>query len=171
MQLRGRPNVFLAGQISGVEGYVESAAGGLLCALFLSQTLHGLPVTPPPPTTALGGIRTHLTRRVERYQPSNITWACLPPHENRRMKKRERYTALAERALVDLDAWLRDTAFAGEGAGLCGSASNTLVAVPQVLPPQAGVPLALPQLGDVLACAEGRAGAPSSVHSTGEVAS
>jgi methylenetetrahydrofolate--tRNA-(uracil-5-)-methyltransferase len=106
MQLRARPNVFLAGQITGVEGYVESCAGGFVCAVMLAQALRGKPVAPPPPTTALGGIRTHLMRAQPRYQPSNITWACLPPHENRRLKKRDRYAALAERALVDLGGWL-----------------------------------------------------------------
>jgi methylenetetrahydrofolate--tRNA-(uracil-5-)-methyltransferase len=106
MQLRARPNVFLAGQITGVEGYVESCAGGFLCGVLLAQALRGVVVTPPPETTALGGIRTHLMRGQERYQPSNITWACMPPHQNRRMKKRERYAALAERALVDLEGWL-----------------------------------------------------------------
>jgi methylenetetrahydrofolate--tRNA-(uracil-5-)-methyltransferase len=106
MQLKARPHVYLAGQITGVEGYVESAAGGFVCAVMLAQSLLGHPVTPPPPTTALGGILTHLGRPQPRYQPSNITWACLPPHENRRLKKRDRYAALAERALVDLGAWL-----------------------------------------------------------------
>jgi methylenetetrahydrofolate--tRNA-(uracil-5-)-methyltransferase len=106
MQLRARPNVFLAGQITGVEGYVESCAGGLLCARMLAEALRGEPITPPPETTALGGIRTHLARPQPKYQPSNITWACLPPHENRKLKKRERYGALAERALVALDEWL-----------------------------------------------------------------
>jgi methylenetetrahydrofolate--tRNA-(uracil-5-)-methyltransferase len=109
MQLKARPNVFLAGQITGVEGYVESAAGGLLCGLLLAQALSGAKVTPPPETTALGGIRTHLMRKQPVYQPSNITWACMPPHENPRMKKRERYTALAERALSANAEW-RSTA-------------------------------------------------------------
>src|SRR6185436_1727311 len=58
MQLRARPGVFVAGQISGVEGYVESAAGGFLCAVLLAQRLRELPLSPPPDTTALGGIRT-----------------------------------------------------------------------------------------------------------------
>jgi methylenetetrahydrofolate--tRNA-(uracil-5-)-methyltransferase len=106
MQLRARPNVFLAGQITGVEGYVESCAGGLVCAILLAQSLAGHALTPPPESTALGGIRTHLMRPNERFQPSNITWACMPPHENRRLKKRDRYQALSERALRDLDAWL-----------------------------------------------------------------
>lgn len=110
MQLRTRENVFLAGQITGVEGYVESCAGGLLCAIMLAQALKGHPVTPPPETTALGGIRTHLSRgdiHGGRFQPSNITWACIPPMPNRRLKKRERYQAMAERALVDLEGWLK----------------------------------------------------------------
>jgi methylenetetrahydrofolate--tRNA-(uracil-5-)-methyltransferase len=128
MQLRARPNVFLAGQISGVEGYVESAAGGLLCAILLGQSLSGLPFTPPPVTTALGGIRTHLTRRVDNYQPSNITWACMPPHENPRMKKRDRYAALAERALADLDAWLIRAPLAR--VSRVASSESALAAVP-----------------------------------------
>ena len=98
MQLRARPGVFLAGQITGVEGYVESCAGGLLCAL----SLVGAP--PPPPTTALGGILAHLRRPADDYQPSNVTWAHVAPLEIRK-KKRDRYEAMAERALADFDAW------------------------------------------------------------------
>ena len=107
MELLGTPGVYLAGQVSGVEGYVESAAGGFLCALLLAQKLRGEAVVPPPLTTALGGILTHLSRKQPRYQPSNITWAHLPPLEGqaRRLKKRERYDAMAERALRDHDAW------------------------------------------------------------------
>jgi methylenetetrahydrofolate--tRNA-(uracil-5-)-methyltransferase len=106
MQLRARPNVFLAGQITGVEGYVESCAGGLVCAILLAQSLLGHALTPPPATTALGGIRTHLMRPNDRFQPSNITWACMPPAENPRLKKRDRYQVMSERALRDLDAWI-----------------------------------------------------------------
>ena len=108
MELLARPGVYLAGQISGVEGYVESAAGGFLCATMLADRLHGREVRPPPPTTALGGILTHLSRKTPRYQPSNITWAHIPPLEGtgRKLKKRERYDAMAQRALRDLDAWL-----------------------------------------------------------------
>jgi methylenetetrahydrofolate--tRNA-(uracil-5-)-methyltransferase len=106
MQLRARPHVYLAGQITGVEGYVESCAGGFVCAVMLAQTLTGAPLDPPPVTSALGGIRTHLARKQPHYQPSNITFSHIPPFENRRLKKRERYTALAERALHDVDAWI-----------------------------------------------------------------
>jgi len=73
MQLKKRSNLYLAGQITGVEGYVESCAGGLLCALMLA----GAP--PPPKTTALGGLLTHLGRASDDYQPSNITWAHIAP--------------------------------------------------------------------------------------------
>jgi methylenetetrahydrofolate--tRNA-(uracil-5-)-methyltransferase len=106
MQLRAREGVFLAGQVSGVEGYVESCAGGFVCAVMLAQSLLGHAVAPPPATTALGGVRTHLSRTGSGYQPSNVTWAWLPPITDRRMKKRERYEAMARRALTDLDAWL-----------------------------------------------------------------
>jgi methylenetetrahydrofolate--tRNA-(uracil-5-)-methyltransferase len=107
MELRCAPGVYLAGQVSGVEGYVESAAGGFLCALLLAQKLRGEAVVPPPATTALGGILTHLGRKQPRYQPSNITWAHMPPLEGqgKRLKKRPRYDAMAERALRDHDAW------------------------------------------------------------------
>ncbi len=87
MQLKARPNVFLAGQITGVEGYVESCAGGLLCAIMLAQSLNGQALTPPPDTTALGGIRTHLARENERFQPSNITWACIPPPADAKLRR------------------------------------------------------------------------------------
>jgi methylenetetrahydrofolate--tRNA-(uracil-5-)-methyltransferase len=106
MQLHARPHVYLAGQITGVEGYVESCAGGFVCGVMLAQTLAGAPLDPPPPTTALGGIRTHLARKQPLYQPSNITFSHIPPFENRRLKKRERYMALAERALRDIDVWI-----------------------------------------------------------------
>jgi methylenetetrahydrofolate--tRNA-(uracil-5-)-methyltransferase len=106
MQLRARPGVFLAGQITGVEGYVESCAGGLVCAILLAQALRGERIDPPPETTALGGIRTHLMRPSDKFQPSNITWACIPPIGDKRRKKRDRYQAMAERALRDLDPWL-----------------------------------------------------------------
>jgi methylenetetrahydrofolate--tRNA-(uracil-5-)-methyltransferase len=107
MQLRSMPNVFLAGQITGVEGYVESCAGGLICAVLLSQALRGESITKPPVTTALGGLLTHLSRETERFQPSNITWACIPPPEDARLRKRDRYQAMADRALLDLETWTR----------------------------------------------------------------
>lgn len=111
MQLRELPGVFLAGQVTGVEGYVESAAGGFLCALMLAQRLAGGPIVPPPPTTALGGLLAHLRRDPDDkhgFQPSNITWAHVPPMPwtGKKPQKHERYERMAERALIDLQRWL-----------------------------------------------------------------
>ncbi|GAC1351071.1 MAG: methylenetetrahydrofolate--tRNA-(uracil(54)-C(5))-methyltransferase (FADH(2)-oxidizing) TrmFO [Polyangiales bacterium] len=115
MQLKGSPGIFLAGQITGVEGYVESAAGGYLCALLLCQRLCGAAITPPPPTTALGGLRTHLSRDPgdkHGFQPSNVNWSLVPPlstdrdAKGRRLPKVTRYEAMAARALSDLEGWL-----------------------------------------------------------------
>ena len=105
MQLKNAPNVYLAGQITGVEGYVESAAGGFVCAMLLAQKILGEPLTMPPDTTAMGGLMGHLRKSNPDYQPSNVTWAMMPPHPNRRLKKRDRYAALSEVALAAAAAW------------------------------------------------------------------
>jgi methylenetetrahydrofolate--tRNA-(uracil-5-)-methyltransferase len=111
MQLRAMPGVYCAGQMAGVEGYVESTAAGLLCAVMLADTLAGRAPRRPPATTALGGILTQLSRSHDklRYQPSNITWAHVPPLDlegQRKLKKRARYQKMAERALADIEPWL-----------------------------------------------------------------
>jgi methylenetetrahydrofolate--tRNA-(uracil-5-)-methyltransferase len=72
-------------------------------------------VVPPPATTALGGVLTHLSRGARgehAYQPSNVTWAWLPPLEDRRLKKRDRYEAMSRRALADLALWLEQAPLA-----------------------------------------------------------
>jgi methylenetetrahydrofolate--tRNA-(uracil-5-)-methyltransferase len=102
-QLRTDPGLYFTGQISGTEGYVESAAGGLLTAWFVAARLRGEEPTLPPPTTALGGIITHLGRNPDDYQPSNITFSHLAPWDGKRLKKRDKYEAMAERALRDLE--------------------------------------------------------------------
>jgi methylenetetrahydrofolate--tRNA-(uracil-5-)-methyltransferase len=111
MQLRALEGVFLAGQVTGVEGYVESAAGGFLCAVMLAQRLAGQAIAPPPRTTAMGGLLTHLSRDPgdkNGFQPSNVTWAHVPPIEglSRRLPKVEKYERMAARALADLQGWL-----------------------------------------------------------------
>jgi methylenetetrahydrofolate--tRNA-(uracil-5-)-methyltransferase len=105
MQLASEPGLYFAGQIAGTEGYVEGAAGGLLCALFVADRLLGRQPLPPPPTTALGGLLTHLKRNPDDYQPSNITFSHIAPWDGTRLKKREKYEAMAERALRDLAEW------------------------------------------------------------------
>ncbi|MBK8251236.1 MAG: methylenetetrahydrofolate--tRNA-(uracil(54)-C(5))-methyltransferase (FADH(2)-oxidizing) TrmFO [Polyangiaceae bacterium] len=106
-ELRALPGVHLAGQITGVEGYVESAAGGFLCALTLAFALRGHTFAPPPPSTALGGLAHHLAKPVENYQPSNITWAHVAPLADvqRKVKKRDRYERLGARGLADFVSW------------------------------------------------------------------
>ncbi len=107
LALRSRPGVYLAGQITGVEGYVESAACGLILGARLGEGLRGKMPPPPPPTTALGALLTHLQTPREDFQPSNVVWAHFPPLEGRKIrKKRLRREKMAERALRDLGGWL-----------------------------------------------------------------
>lgn len=105
LQLRARPGVYLAGQITGVEGYVESTAIGLLVGLFAAGEWLAKPVAAPPRETALGSLLSHVTTPTDRYQPSNITHAHFPPLE-KRLKKHERGEAHAARARRALEPWL-----------------------------------------------------------------
>lgn len=105
--LSSEPGVYFAGQIVGTEGYVESAAGGWLAAFIVAERLAGREPVLPPPTTAHRGLLVQTTRNADDYQPSNITFSHIAPWEGRRLKKRARYEAMAERALRDLDAWMR----------------------------------------------------------------
>lgn len=110
MQLKGHPGIYFAGQISGTEGYVESAAGGWLAAHFIAERLQGREPTLPPETTAHAGLLTQLGRNPDDYQPSNITFSHFAAFEGRdargkRLKKRDRYQAMADRALGDLQAF------------------------------------------------------------------
>lgn len=111
-QLRSEPGVYFSGQIVGTEGYVEAAAGGWLAGYFIAERLAGREPEPLPLTTAHAGLLAHTRRHADDYQPSNVTFAHLPPWEGRRLQKRARYEAMAERALKDLDAWLAKRAAA-----------------------------------------------------------
>jgi methylenetetrahydrofolate--tRNA-(uracil-5-)-methyltransferase len=104
-QLKSGPGIYFAGQVSGVEGYVESAASGLLVARFVAERLSGREPRLPPPTTALGGLIAQLSRHPGDYQPSNITFSHIAPYEGKRLKKRAKYEVMAERALRDLAEW------------------------------------------------------------------
>jgi methylenetetrahydrofolate--tRNA-(uracil-5-)-methyltransferase len=108
LALRARPNVHLAGQLTGVEGYIESTALGLLVALFVHGKLTGRAVAPPPVTTAFGALHQHVTRPRqpgEPFQPSNINFGLFPPLEGR-TRKRERRALHARRAGDELSTWL-----------------------------------------------------------------
>ncbi|BAU24130.1 tRNA (uracil-5-)-methyltransferase [Caldimicrobium thiodismutans] len=106
LQLKNYPQIFLAGQITGVEGYVESTAMGFLAGINAVQLLQGKPLITPPPETALGALVHYLqTANPKHFQPMNINWGLLPPLENPRIPKKEKYFRLAERALQRLKAW------------------------------------------------------------------
>jgi len=105
LQLRRRPRVFLAGQIIGVEGYVESAAAGLLAGINAARLLGGAPLVVPPVTSAYGSLLAYVTQPGRRdFQPMNANYGLFPPLPGRR-RGREKNLALAERALTDFDAW------------------------------------------------------------------
>ena len=110
LQLKGRPNILFAGQITGIEGYVESAASGYLAGLIAVALFNKTVFQPPPSTTALGALLSYpATASAESYQPMNITYGLFPPLEQRIRKRRDRRKALADRALQDLDLWLGGT--------------------------------------------------------------
>ncbi len=110
LELRAAPGVRVAGQLSGVEGYLESTAIGLLAGLFLAAELGGARLEPPPRTTALGALLNHLVRpraRDERFEPQNVAFGLLPalgPKQPR--DKGKRRLALCARASAELTPWL-----------------------------------------------------------------
>jgi len=112
MRLKAALRLRFAGQITGVEGYVESAAMGLIAGRFAAAQRRGEAAAPPPATTALGALLSHITGGgvAETFQPMNVNFGLFPPvappHGRRRIKGRERKKALSERALTDLGAWL-----------------------------------------------------------------
>jgi methylenetetrahydrofolate--tRNA-(uracil-5-)-methyltransferase len=104
LRLKSAPHVRFAGQITGCEGYVESAAVGLLVGLMTAGELSGQTWSPPPRTTALGALLAHITgdAEAESYQPMNINFGLFPPlHEVKKKQRKEAYTERAKRALVD----------------------------------------------------------------------
>lgn len=107
LRLKALPRLRFAGQITGVEGYVESAAIGLLAGRFAAAARRGNTAAPPPPTTALGALLGHITggANAETFQPMNINFGLFPEIETR-ARGRERKKAIAKRALNDLGAWL-----------------------------------------------------------------
>src|SRR5918911_700546 len=112
MQMREQPNVFFAGQISGVEGYVESVATGWLAGLNAARIARGLAPLEAPPGSATGALARYVSGAdAKNYQPVNITFALLEPlaeDERRRFKrKRERHARQVELALTQWDDWLR----------------------------------------------------------------
>jgi methylenetetrahydrofolate--tRNA-(uracil-5-)-methyltransferase len=107
LRLKARPHIRFAGQVTGVEGYVESAAVGLLAGRFAAAEALGLAHPPPPPTTALGALLAHITGGASptSFQPMNVNFGLFPPLD-KRVKGKDRKQAMSTRALQDLSAWL-----------------------------------------------------------------
>ena len=110
-QTKMRGDLFFAGQISGVEGYVESAASGLLAGRNAAAVVRGEEPIAPPRTTAIGALAYYVSHADPRsYQPTNITFGIMPapepPAGKRKLNKLDRKTATSERALAALDDWL-----------------------------------------------------------------
>jgi methylenetetrahydrofolate--tRNA-(uracil-5-)-methyltransferase len=125
-QTRQRDDLFFAGQVSGVEGYVESAASGLLAGLNAAALALGEPLSTPPRTTAIGALAYYVSHAdAKHYQPSNITFGIMAPLEpsgRRPLKGADRKQALSARALSDLDTWIsaRPAACGAEAAASAG---------------------------------------------------
>jgi len=107
LQLRSNPDIFFAGQITGVEGYVESTATGLLAAVFLHRLRSGVPFTAPSRTTALGALLHHVSSSAGKsFQPMNVNFGLFEPLGGK-VRKKDRGERYMGRALTDLEEWNR----------------------------------------------------------------
>ena len=105
--LEERPDLIFAGQLTGVEGYTESAASGILAGINLGRVLRGEAPVVPPPTTMLGGLFRYLREaEVKRFQPMNSNWGLVDPLNKRVRDKVRKREMLAERAETDFRAWM-----------------------------------------------------------------
>ncbi|WP_420348067.1 methylenetetrahydrofolate--tRNA-(uracil(54)-C(5))-methyltransferase (FADH(2)-oxidizing) TrmFO [Pelagibius sp.] len=120
LRLKAMPRLRFAGQITGVEGYVESAAVGLMAGRFAAAERQGQAFAPPPPTTAHGALLAHITGGADAstFQPMNVNFGLfpplIPPEGKRKVRKKDRKPAMSARALTDLAAWLTTPAEAAE---------------------------------------------------------
>jgi len=125
LQWRQRDSLFFAGQMTGVEGYIESAATGLLAGINAANLILGKPSVVPPETTALGALLRYITdSERKRFQPMNVNFGLIPPLAVR-LRGRAKKEMLSRRALADMAAWLRDI---GEGGN---NANSNFLSAPQ----------------------------------------
>jgi methylenetetrahydrofolate--tRNA-(uracil-5-)-methyltransferase len=112
-----RADLFFAGQVSGVEGYVESAASGLIAGMNAARLAHGLAPLAAPRTTAIGALAYYVSHAdPAHYEPTNITFGIMEPLERGPRQRAARKLAQSERALSDLAAWIRETALVPDAA-------------------------------------------------------
>lgn len=114
MRLRSKPHIRFAGQITGVEGYVESAAMGLLAGRMAAAELHGRTLLPVPVTTAMGALVSHITGGADAktFQPMNVNFGLFPPldgFKGGRRGRKERYKGYTDRAKSDWKNWISST--------------------------------------------------------------
>lgn len=109
LALRGCPGVWFAGQITGFEGYMESAACGLLAARSIYAALRGKELAAPPAETMLGQLVRYITAENKNFQPMGANMGLLPPLEAPVRDKRRRYLALAQRAVAAMERWAKET--------------------------------------------------------------
>ena len=109
LQLKTDPHIFFAGQITGVEGYMESTAMGLLAGLNAAAVLEGKQFQPPPATTAIGSLAHYITspESAKNFQPMNINFGILEPLTVKKMKKKEKHLLYGKRAMQDLIDWMQ----------------------------------------------------------------
>jgi methylenetetrahydrofolate--tRNA-(uracil-5-)-methyltransferase len=116
LQLKKHPNVFFAGQICGVEGYVESIATGLMAGLHAAALGSGSEPVPPPRGTAFGSLTHYITHAdPNHFEPANITFDLLPTLPQKIRDRKERHRLQCERALLELDQWLGSIELCAEG--------------------------------------------------------
>ena len=108
LNMRKRENIFFAGQITGVEGYVASAATGLLAGINAGKLLRGEELVVPPEETMLGSLVRYITTKEGELQPMNPVFGLLPPLEKKVKDKKRRKELMAERALNKMRAWVED---------------------------------------------------------------
>jgi methylenetetrahydrofolate--tRNA-(uracil-5-)-methyltransferase len=108
LQLKNNENIFFAGQITGVEGYIESAAMGLLAGLYAARLLEGKELQSPPPSTAIGSLLNYITSpgRAADFQPMNINFGLLETLPQKKFKRKERNIFYVNRALQALQEWI-----------------------------------------------------------------
>jgi methylenetetrahydrofolate--tRNA-(uracil-5-)-methyltransferase len=117
LRLIGAPHARLAGQMTGVEGYMESAACGFLTGVFTAGEILGIPIAPPPKETAMGALLGHLAAapRGNRFQPANMSFALFPPLERPSRDKKDRRGQILQLAREEMSKWLNrhDVLFSG----------------------------------------------------------
>jgi methylenetetrahydrofolate--tRNA-(uracil-5-)-methyltransferase len=117
LQWRGRESLFFAGQMTGVEGYIESAATGLLAGINAARLLAGREPAVPPETTLLGGLLRYISDAGrKKFQPMNVNFGLLPPLSVP-VPRKARKEALARRSIADMDAWVNESVCGPEALG------------------------------------------------------